>query len=253
MPAAESLTQFIKVAYWNALIIIRDWELLLVPAVLGVIASVALLLRGGRATVLALVIAFCGSYLVAGTSSLSKLVNLPFQERYVQPLLPLVALALGLWLSPWLKVLAVRLLAIGLLCLSALVALYGSLERVGDRFFEAYLQNAAVAVQSLDLSEDLPLFADTRTHEGLHFLVGPSTMQNIHVLPDKWQIGARVPAPASKLLLSFCRPESAVGVCDAVIDVRIDQRMLKRWLPGVDAKPPRYRVRVYVIGATVGR
>jgi hypothetical protein len=248
IPAAESVTEFVRHAYWNAFNVVKDWDFLLLPALLAVGTFALLIWRGGSASTLALIIAFCGSYLIGGTSSLTRLVNLPFTERYAVPLLPLVALAIGMAVAPYLRSYHLRVGALALLSASAFVSLYGSLDRVGNRFFEPYLSGAAVAVRSLDLSDDRPLFVDVRTLGGLRHLVDASALKNVRLIAD----GQRYEPGLLLLHPDYCCPSKEqseqLASAQVVLDIRIDQRMLKRLFPGAAARQPKYPVRVYLVG-----
>jgi hypothetical protein len=247
IPAAESVTQFVRQAYWNALTVFTDWDFLLLPTLVAVTTCGMLIWRGRSATTLALLVAFCGSYLIAGTSSLTRLVNLPFMERYVQPLLPLLALAIGMALAPHLRSYGLRVGMLALLAASAIVSLYGSLDRVGNRFFEPYLSGAALAARSLVISDDQPLFVDERTFRGLRYLVDPSALQHVRLVTD----GQRYEPGLLLLHPNYCCASSEqreqMASAQVVLDLHIDQRMLKRVFPGAATQPPKYRVLVYSI------
>jgi hypothetical protein len=100
---AMDLGTFVAACGDNLSELVEGARFTLLPVFLGVPAFVLLALRGGPHAAIGLVGGFFVAFLLFGTSSLTKLVALPFHVRYFQPVAPLAAIAIALLAAPLLE------------------------------------------------------------------------------------------------------------------------------------------------------
>jgi hypothetical protein len=177
---------------------------------------------------LGIAIGFCFAYLLFGSSSFTRLVNLPFQERYVQPLLPLVAVGGALLFKLEEAGTRMRWIAITTVLISSVPSAASGIGRAGDRFFEGYLASAAVAVRSMEEPYWSPVFVDARTYAGLEHLIESTLLQRLKRMPDGLSN-----APAGSYLLHPANPCSHSGAdCGRLASARTVLRIRQphRWL-----------------------
>lgn len=170
VPAA-GLVDFVRHGWWNFLVILGDPVELAIPLLAGAVAGVWAIATRHRTALWALVLGFVGCYLVFGSSSLVRLVNLPFQERYPLALLPFALVPLAAWLAPRLERMksAPAVLAALALVLGAVGVVKAS-ERAGELYFAAELRNAAEAVASVP-QIDTPVFVESILCKQLRFFL----------------------------------------------------------------------------------
>lgn len=229
MGQSTSLFEFAQRGYWNLLDIANSWDFLAVPVFLGVGSVFVLLTKRGPHLAYALAILFCGTYLFLGTSSLTRLVTLPFQERYIQPLLPLIAVGTARLFHAATTKRRLYLSGVLLLIAHATVSLAGTLDRVGNRYFESYVTNAQIGVTSLAASTSQTIYMDQRTKDELWHLLPEEEWRTLEVLPNEGQLpnGIYVIHPGACCQESRARLESM----PQVLKVANDQRPVHRYLP----------------------
>lgn len=174
--------EFVRLVWWNANIYIRDWDYLLVPLLTAIPAWIVLLMRHRSHWIWALSGIFVALFLVAGTSSLTRLVYLPFQERYFQPVLPLAALSLGVVIAQYVRRRAFYW-SIAIVMGAALLVLgiSGAIQRDGQLYYSGYIQTAAIAVRSLP-DDGKTIYVDTRTHRGLKHILHNRELKRVRRL-----------------------------------------------------------------------
>lgn len=147
---ASGLVDFFRRGSWNFSQLPHDPLALGVPAAAFVGAWIWCLLRSSAVRIFAFVGLGMGIYLLFGTSSFSRLMNLPFQERYATLVFPFGAICLASCAGKWLtreKVGGLATAGLALICLWAGVAT--SAERAGTLYFTASIRNAVLAVESV--------------------------------------------------------------------------------------------------------
>lgn len=182
---ASSLYDFLRRGYWNLWSVIYRWDFLLVPTMLGIWVSVYVIRRWRAAAVLGFMTLFCAAYMLFGSSSFTRLVNLPFQERYVHPLLPLIGISLAIYFFHTRR--PIRVAISSLIAVHIIIGLYGTLETVGDRYYEGFLRDAAIGVQIIH-EEGEPIFVDERVKDGLRQMLPYDEWKDLKVATDTAEI-----------------------------------------------------------------
>jgi hypothetical protein len=178
---AESLYEFVRGAWWNASEIFSSWDQLLFPLIFAVPAWFIVLFGGKRFRLFAMCGLFVFIYLIIGTSSFTQLINLPFQERYIQPILPFAAVCIAYVLSRTSFSLQQSIILISVAGIFLAVGCYGAIKRSGALYFTEMLRTAAIAVQLLpDDSEKV--FVDLRLARGLQQILPRNAFARVHVL-----------------------------------------------------------------------
>jgi 4-amino-4-deoxy-L-arabinose transferase-like glycosyltransferase len=148
MEPAHGVIDFVRRGWWNLSDVRRSVWLSAVPLLAGAACWLRLLWPRRRTTVFALMGGFIAAYLFFGTSSFSRLVNLPYQERYLIPVLPCAAIAIADVLERWHGGLRARWLA-GLAVVCFIGGFAGAQVRSGRLYFTEGLRNGAIAVNAL--------------------------------------------------------------------------------------------------------
>ena len=148
--AANGLVDFIRRGWWNLSQVFQEPLALGVPAVAFLAAWISCLVRHSAVRIYAFVGLGLSIYLVFGTSSFTRLVNLPFQERYATLILPFGAICLAACTRALLTrerrgTYATALIAV--VCLWA--GLVVSAERAGTLYHTESLRNAVAAASSV--------------------------------------------------------------------------------------------------------
>ncbi|MEE8410144.1 MAG: glycosyltransferase family 39 protein, partial [Myxococcota bacterium] len=101
---AHGVGEFLAVAWDHILKAVSSWRLTGVSILAGFVLFPLALRHHPPLRLFAATGLFVSLYLLFGSSSLSRLVPLPFQPRYFQPIIPFVSLCLAGLLVPWLQV-----------------------------------------------------------------------------------------------------------------------------------------------------
>jgi hypothetical protein len=145
---AHGVVEFVRRGWWNLEDVSHSVWLSAVPLAVGAVCWLVLLQSRRRTAVFALIGGFVTAYLFFGTSSFSRFVNLPYQERYLLPVIPCVAIALGDVLERWRG--GARLAWLAVLGAACFVGgSVGAARRSGRLYFSEGLRNAAIAVAAL--------------------------------------------------------------------------------------------------------
>jgi 4-amino-4-deoxy-L-arabinose transferase-like glycosyltransferase len=251
IPPAANLLEFLRHGYWNLTTTIYSVWLTLVPLVVGVVCWIVLIRRRHEMTTFALIGAFICAFLFFGSSSVTRLVNLPYQERYFGPILPFVAISL----SAVLDVLArgrgtwrgVAPMTIAAACLVG--GVIGAAARSGTLYFTEGLRNAAIAVAVL-APDGRPIFADWRIRDGLvHYL--PKGLSD-RVMSTRDTVSAK-PTGYYLVVMRDGRPiwvdstVSASILSSKRLTISLSQRRVDAWYP-VPRRLARDSVVVYDLG-----
>jgi hypothetical protein len=216
-----------------------------VPGVLYML-SAALLLRGRRTAVFALIGGFVAAYLFVGTSSFSRLVNLPYQERYFIPVIPCVAIALADVLERWRGgPRASWLAALAVVCF--LGGVVGAGARSGRLYFTEGMRNAAIAVNALP-NDGRPVMAASQIRWGVIQYLTPRAASRVHDATD-------YPKGTPGYYLTVLR-NGAPAIADsnvtpnvlgeAYLSVAVDQRRKRLW--SLDGARAQDSAVVYIMG-----
>lgn len=178
----SALLMFLKRGYWNFINVVSGNDLFLIPVAIAVVAWLVMLFSRTPWALFALVGAFTGGYLFFGTSSLTRLINLPAQDRYSFMLFPIIAVGVGYLFWKWNNV-AVRSVIVGLIMVNGAISLHGATHRVGHLYFEPLLRNSAFAIELLPQIEQKKIYVDKRLLVGLRHYLADDTWQKLRELP----------------------------------------------------------------------
>jgi hypothetical protein len=162
-----------------------------------------------------------------GSSSFTRLLILPFQPRYVFPLIPIIGLSLA-FMSGEISA-RIRTLLIIATTASVCLAVAGSLSRAGDRDYEGYLRNVRSGLESVKGSGSI-VYTDERTRAGLRHLLSKQEWKNVNAIPGmgRFQPGLYVLSPNTELEEAQIRQVRSLPVAFVI---QTDQRMIARMLP----------------------
>src|SRR5262249_50100384 len=127
--------------------------------------------RKGTEMLIALIGGFSFVYLLTGTQSLTRLIELPFQPRYFQPVIPFASLALATGYSrAVMNGRGARPLAYGVALFVAVPSILAAPLVSGNLYRSAYYRTVATVVPLLN-SSGKPVFVESQEFNALrHFL-----------------------------------------------------------------------------------
>ncbi len=157
---ATDVYNFITVGYWNFMRSLRWPAPLLMTFVLALVCGIAMLRKRNKYSVIFFITSFIFLYLCFGSSSFSKLVNLPVQSRYFQPLLPLVAICIAASFSI-VENRTFRVTVISMVAVSIVIGVTFSFKVAGNIFYQSYVHNAILGVSAL-AENGYPIFVDNK-------------------------------------------------------------------------------------------
>lgn len=165
----------------------KHWAWTLLPMILGLPAMLGAAVLQPKLRLHMWVGAFVLLFLVFGTSSLSKLLPLPFQVRYLHPILPFSALAVAVFISSLAQRLPVRLSTGGLTAAALLYICLGSTVaglQSGRLGRSLHIRQAALAFHILQ-NEGIEGYADPWTARCLAQLEPNGYRGPIRVIPTE--------------------------------------------------------------------
>jgi 4-amino-4-deoxy-L-arabinose transferase-like glycosyltransferase len=231
MQPAHGLIDFVRHGWWNLAHVRRSVWLSGVPLLVGAVCWLLVLWPRRRTAVFALIGAFVTAFLLFGTSSFSRLVNLPYQERYLIPVLPCVAIVLADVLERWRAATRAPVLAaIALAC--CVGGFVGAQQRSGRLYFTEGLRNAAIAVKALP-NDGRPVLAASQIRLGVSFYLTPSVASRVHDARD-------YPRGSAGYYLTVIRDGAPIvsdtapaprGLGAPYLSVAVDQRRETLWSP----------------------
>jgi 4-amino-4-deoxy-L-arabinose transferase-like glycosyltransferase len=171
---ATGIADFLRRGWWNLAMVLDEPLAMGVPAVAFAVAWGYCLVRRPDVRIFAFVGLGLALYSLFGTSSLTRLVNLPFQERYATLLLPFGAVCLAALAANFLSRPRTGAVATVLIFAASLWAgIVVASPRAGTLYFAETLRNAVVAIDSLpDGQVAAPEFLCKQIHR-----VGPARMR----------------------------------------------------------------------------
>lgn len=245
MEPAHGLIDFVRRGWWNLEDVSSSVWLSAVPLLVGAVCWLLVLWPRRRTAVFALIGAFVTAFLFFGTSSFSRLVNLPYQERYLIPVLPCVAIVLAEVLQRWGA--ATRAPALAAITAACCVGGFvGAQQRSGRLYFTEGLRNAAIAVNSLP-NDGRPVLTAAQIRHGMSYYLSPSVARRVHDAHD-------YPRDSAGYYLTVIRDGAPVihdtasaprGLGTPYLSVAVDQRRETLWSPG--AREVQDSAVVYVI------
>jgi hypothetical protein len=226
----------------------RTWHFTWVPLFLGLPAMVGVALLDRRHRLFALVGLFVLLFLIFGTSSLSRLVALPFQARYLQPVIPFAVISVAALLHRWPamdRVPAGLGVAAALGALTLVAGLGGGSRMAGHMYQSGTYAQMALAVQVLP-DPDRTLFVDARTRRDLpHFLprnfeVAIETVPAAGALPR----GYYLVHPEARFRAGVSQERQAeIAALPVQLQLTLDARPIRRLRPNASLRPlPRLTV-----------
>lgn len=234
MGRSTSVYDFVKHSWWNFHLFFRQWDYLLVPLLLALPAWIVIVLRHRRYWLFAFAGIFITIYLVAGTSSLTRLVNLPFQERYILPVLPFAAISLGFISVHYIRGNALyRTVVVALAVVLFSVGTMGAIPRAGALYFTELIRTAALVVQLLPRGKKV--FVDSRTYKGLQHVLSSRDVTRVQEFDRSSK-----PNLAGYYLLFQRRNGKKASDFEYMIkennftivnELQIDQRLMRRYYP----------------------
>lgn len=188
---AQGIVDFVRRGWWNLAIVLDEPLALGVPAVAFLAAWGFCLFRRPTVRIFAFVGLGLAVYSLFGTSSFSRLVNLPFQERYATLFLPFGAICLAAWVVNLLERPRAGSFATALIFVGSLSAgLAVASPRAGTLYFTETLRNAVLAIDTIPEGQvAAPEFLCTQIRR-----VGPARMrERLECLPpDTVRVPERV-------------------------------------------------------------
>ena len=170
----------------------EDGGAYLVPVLLGIPAMTLSLFFCPAYRLFAATGLFVLSFLFFGSSSLTQLLPLPFQLRYLHPILPFVAIS-GATLAHrfQLSIHPRARIAVPLLCLAVLFTSTAAVvvERAGTYYRAPWMKSVGVAVESLR-GEGKPFFVDERTLSHLPHFLSRESLSRVTLVPEKGELPA---------------------------------------------------------------
>lgn len=149
---AESPYDFARHVYWNALAVTKgDAASLQVLAIATLVWSLSILKRAPLAS-FSVTGMFLAVYLIAGSTSFTRLISLPVQDRYFEVLVPFLAVAAAGLVHPYRQFQSrdrQHAIGVGLALVVALTSLPAIVANPGDVTFSALGKNAAIAIKAV--------------------------------------------------------------------------------------------------------
>lgn len=182
---ATGLLDFARRAYWNLVAVTKPFTTSFQVLVLFIPAAALALLDRSRRLLFPITGVFIVLYLVFGTSSLSRLLPLPVQDRYFEVIVPYVALSLAMAVS------VARLSRLAR-SLPALIVFSGAMiataapsvaYNAGDITFSALAKNTALALKiAKERYPELPVYASPDIRFTLEPFVEPEVYQQLKLV-----------------------------------------------------------------------
>lgn len=196
LPPAQGVVDFLRRGWWNFAMVLDEPLAMGVPAVAFFAAWSFCLFRRPAVRVFAFVGLGLALYSFFGTSSFSRLMNLPFQERYATLFFPFGAICLAACAASFLNRPRTGAIATALILVGSLwTGLSVGSSRAGTLYFTENLRNAVLAIDSIPEGRiAAPEFLCTQIKR-----VGPDRMaKRLECLPRE---ATRVPENIGILLL----------------------------------------------------
>ena len=183
---ASSFYEFLRQGWWNLSYTFQAPFVALSPILVSLVSVFLLYMRRDVNWLLSLIASGVLFYLVFGTSSPSELINLPFQERYIQPILPLSGICIaGIYNHYNLK--AVRIGLVFFIFICSFIGLKYTLNSFGNLYFQTLISNAKIGIQIVG-SEENPVYADCRIQKAINFSSSKSIKSLVLSIPVQFPL-----------------------------------------------------------------
>ena len=186
---AKSLYEFVQRTYWNADAVTK-WDTASLPVLLlaAVVWSLSILKRTHFAF-FSLVGGFLAIYLVVGSSSFTRLLSLPVQDRYFEVIVPFLAVSTAglvahfgkIWHSSIREV----VLGVGIPLVMVVASLPAIVMNAGDMTFSGLGKNAAIAIKALHHADaKRTIYVSPKLHPVLEPFLPLELYRNLEVIAD---------------------------------------------------------------------
>jgi hypothetical protein len=185
---AESLYDFVRHVFWNALAVTK-WDTASLP-VLVMAALVWPISVAKRAPLafFAMTGTFLAVYLIAGSSSFSRLIPLPVQDRYFEVLVPFLAVAAAGLVHHYRQFQSrdrKYAIGVGLALVVALTSLPALVANPGDITFSALGKNAAIAIKAVrSANPESNIYVSPKLYRVVRPFVPRDVYADIQVIAD---------------------------------------------------------------------
>jgi len=168
---ATDAIAYVRMSWWSVQGVLDEPGFLAAPLAIAFMAWIACLRERGGVLIFALLGVFMTIYLTVGTSSLSRPLLLPFQERYYLPVVPFAAVCIASVLTRKAVLHRAASWIGGAVAVTyAILSIHGSATRSGSLYFAEALRSAAILVRSSPDSGAL-IVADERLGYALRFVL----------------------------------------------------------------------------------
>ena len=185
MGGGRSVYRFAQTAYWNLLSVLAPTAGTLPVLAIGALTFVLASALRSRLWFFAATGAFVGAYLVFGTSGLTRLVPMYVQDRYFEPVVPFVAVAIGSVAAAWVRRHGWRVpAAVAAFCAAVSFPAVG--VNAGDVTFSAFGKNAALAISSIRHTDpDATVFVTPNLRFTIEPFVSREVFQSLKLMPKE--------------------------------------------------------------------
>jgi hypothetical protein len=181
--SSSDVVDFIRRGWWNLHGAITTYDFLLLPLMLAGASWAAMLRDRSPWAVFSIIGTFTATFLLFGTSSFSRLLNLPFQERYLSVVFPLIGVGIA-FLFATTRHGIVKSGIVAAVLIHALMSISGAVSRSGNLYFDPLLRNAAVALEVLPQISERDIFVDERYRAGLQRILAKDKFDRLKPLPS---------------------------------------------------------------------
>ena len=233
---AKSLYEFAQKVYWNTLAVTK-WDAASLPLlVIAALVWPISVLQRARFSFFSLTGIFLAAYLIAGSSSFTRLIPLPVQDRYFEVLVPFLAVAVAGLAHHYGRLLSsTRKAAVGI-AVATIVAFMSwpaVVAHPGDITFSGLGKNAALAINAVHSAKPQPdVYVSPKLYRLLVSFLPRNTYKNLKVIAEDGPLhpGFYVLHPWRDTATAYPRA-TEVTALPAYIAVNQDQRVLGRIAP----------------------
>ncbi|MEM7541689.1 MAG: glycosyltransferase family 39 protein [Pseudomonadota bacterium] len=176
-----------KESYWKTSNLASTHFALAVPLAVGAAGWILICLRRSSLLIFALSGAFVFIYLMYGSSSLSRYLALPYQDRYLIPLLPFAAIGGAALVATLSQLSSGRKLIPGAVALLAAIQLLSavvlSAERSGRVFFTEAITNLDLLFENLP-NDGRPIYTSQWASKNINVVAAPGQLSRIRIIEE---------------------------------------------------------------------
>lgn len=189
MGEAKNLHQFMQHVYWNFRGAIDPWAVSTPVLVTAACVWFYCAITRTRFIFFVLVGAFIAVYLIFGSSSLVRLIPLPEQDRYFEPVVPFLAVTVGAAISAMASKWGVRsatVLSVGTPILLALASIPSVVANAGDIGFSTLGKNTAIALNAISHTHpERPIYVSPTLHRTIEPFVDSAIFSRLRIVPGE--------------------------------------------------------------------